>query len=313
MPGQSKEGNRRRAAKAEAKGKRKWVVGPLGGLVFSAVTAMAVLTYGVMSANANTAMFEEVKHSGQTMVFEAYDDLVGITDDAQGLRFEQGTNSAPKDVTKEKLGALAEETKKGIQADYGWDVTKSEDRKAIQNEGSRLKEVLHTIPDSALQSEDHKALRKLRDIVDKLNGETECRGRCLPADAAAKRIINLIAIGSAIAALEAEFADPSLPYKVVDDVFTAIAVARTIQAALYFTAVELVLQIRTEKLQTAVVAALFVTLTTVKLYKDDVAKLAKAVSILPKDGPIDEAKEIAELTPQKDDNTNDYDMVHDEL
>jgi hypothetical protein len=197
--------------------------------------------------------------------------------------------------------------------DYGWDVANSTDRKSIQHEGSRLKEALHTIPDSALQSEDHKSLRKLRDIVDMLNGDSACRGRCLPAEEHFKKIVNFIAIGSAIASLEADFADPNLPKEWVEPVVTVLAIARSIQAATVFTTMEFVLEIKTQRLQTAVMGALFVTLTTVQLYKDDAGELTKAMSSTPRDGTVEEAKEISELTPQKDDKPNDYDMVHDEL
>lgn len=136
--------------------------------------------------------------------------------------------------------------------------------------------------------------------------------RCLPGAAVAK-IVNCIAIGSAIAELEAEFADPNLSKESVETLVTGLAIARTIQAALVFTVLEFVPQIRIQMLQNAVTAALYVTLTTIQLYKDDARKLTKAISSTPKDGAVEEAKDISGLTPQKDDNPNDYDMVRDEL
>ncbi len=59
--------------------------------------------------------------------------------------------------------------------------------------------------------------------------------------------------------------------------------------------------------------ALFVTLATLRLYKDDAGELAKARSSTPKDDAKEGAKDLYALTPEPDDAPKDYDMVHDEL
>jgi hypothetical protein len=274
------------------------------------VLLSVLATFGIRyHAAAEVTEREEV----DGVVFEmSDDDLVGWGAKDQNIRYEQDfAASASQTVSKGAIDVMGVNMKISLKEDYGWDLSSSADRKSIQDEANQLRQALRSIPDSDLESEEQAVVVQFRDALDMLNGVSECRGRCLLPGEDFSRIFSMVAIGSAIAKIEAEFADPSSPRSKL--VVTMLAVSYSLYALATEIILERTFRIDTRPLRIAVMGALFVTLVTMRQYRDDARGIAAASSSTPADDAKEGAKDISELTPAPDDDPGDYDMVHDEL
>ncbi len=291
--------------------------------LFIGVLLSVLATFGIRYY-AGAAQVTEREQFGDLVYEMSDDDMVGFTIKSQKIRYEQRWDAGPppgnpldRTFRALKLDRQKRDMEAVVKDTYGWDVSSSADRKSILDEANRLHQVLHTIPDSTLKEEEYGAWSKLRDIVDMLTGVSECHGRCLPerpgVDDVFYKVVPLVAIGTAIAAIQGEYAHPSVPKEQVDAVVAALAVVHTVAAAVVTIMIRDLFRIQTRTLKNAVMGALFVTLATLRLYKDDAGELAKARSSTPKDDAKEGAKDLSALTPEPDDAPKDYDMVHDEL
>ena len=169
------------------------------------VPALAVgLGLLVPRAASSAATIVESAEVDNFLFQKSDDNLLGITDKVRELRLELSLDSdpgddVPADPTEKQLNSLKAEAAATVKELYGWDLNSRTDRERIRDEVLLLGQMLHTIPDEYLALEDNEPLRELRNVVDGVEGTTECRDRCLPEtrDAVVNRIVS-VTVGASV-------------------------------------------------------------------------------------------------------------------
>ena len=264
------------------------------------------------AAAATISEREEVNN----IVFELSDDnIMGITFRDWDFRYEDNLDAAPKDFTKEKIDAALAAEQKTVKETLGWDVASDADFDKFRTELNKLRQALNQALNSPnLPKNYSEAWTESLNVIDQLLA-VECRGRCLPSGEFVDNLISAAAVGSAIAAMIGELANPNHDPEFVETALTMIGVAQTFSVFMIFNIVPILFGIRSSSLRIATMATAGAALIVVHQYAEDAKAIAAAQSppTTPKDSMKNGAKKIADKTPTQGDNPKDYDMIHDEL
>ena len=283
----------------------------LAGILVVAVVATIAQVHQTAAA-ATISEREEVNN----IVFELSDDnIMGITFRDWDFRYEDNLDAAPKDFTKEKIDAALAAEQKTVKETLGWDVASAADFDKFRTELNKLRQALNEALNSPNLPKNYSgAWTRSLGVIDQLLA-VECRGRCLPSGELVDNVISAAAVGSAIAAMIGELADPNIDPEFVETALTMIGAMQTFCLFWIFNIVPILFDIRSSVLRIAAMATAGAGLIVVHQYAEDAKEIAAAQSppTTPKDGMKNGAKRIADQTPTQGDNPKDYDIIHDEL